>query len=83
MFVHVVIVVCVCVRVCACVCVCVCACACVRVSVSPLPGEELNGMEQRVVYGTENNSTFLECMPRSPQASVTWLAQKDDRQEEV
>ncbi|CAL8259560.1 unnamed protein product [Gadus morhua 'NCC'] len=48
-----------------------------------LSGEELNGMEQRVVYGTENNSTFLECMPRSPQASVTWLAQKDDRQEEV
>ncbi|KAJ3586621.1 hypothetical protein NHX12_013017, partial [Muraenolepis orangiensis] len=32
--------------------------------------EELDGTEERVVYGTENNSTFLECIPRSPQASV-------------
>uniref|UniRef100_A0A671YRX4 Sema domain, immunoglobulin domain (Ig), short basic domain, secreted, (semaphorin) 3bl n=1 Tax=Sparus aurata TaxID=8175 RepID=A0A671YRX4_SPAAU len=36
-----------------------------------------------MVYATENNSTFLECVPRSPQASVTWLVQRDDRKEEV
>ncbi|XP_029995387.1 sema domain, immunoglobulin domain (Ig), short basic domain, secreted, (semaphorin) 3bl isoform X2 [Sphaeramia orbicularis] len=39
--------------------------------------------EDKVVYGTENNSTFLECVPRSPQATVTWLVQRDDRKEEV
>uniref|UniRef100_A0A4W5RM76 Sema domain, immunoglobulin domain (Ig), short basic domain, secreted, (semaphorin) 3bl n=1 Tax=Hucho hucho TaxID=62062 RepID=A0A4W5RM76_9TELE len=45
--------------------------------------EELDVTEDRVVYGTENNSTFLECIPRSPQATVTWLLQRDDRKEEV
>uniref|UniRef100_A0A3Q0SLP6 Sema domain, immunoglobulin domain (Ig), short basic domain, secreted, (semaphorin) 3bl n=1 Tax=Amphilophus citrinellus TaxID=61819 RepID=A0A3Q0SLP6_AMPCI len=39
--------------------------------------------EDRMVYGTENNSTFLECVPRSPQATVTWLVQRDDHKEEV
>ncbi|MED6287134.1 hypothetical protein CHARACLAT_013331, partial [Characodon lateralis] len=39
--------------------------------------------EDKVVYGTEKNSTFLECVPRSPQASITWLVQRDDRKEEV
>ncbi|XP_072222756.1 sema domain, immunoglobulin domain (Ig), short basic domain, secreted, (semaphorin) 3bl [Leuresthes tenuis] len=39
--------------------------------------------EDKVVYGTENNSTLLECVPRSPQATVTWLVQRDDRKEEV
>ncbi|KAJ8370796.1 hypothetical protein SKAU_G00108240 [Synaphobranchus kaupii] len=45
--------------------------------------EELDMSEDRVVYGTENNSTFLECVPRSPQATVTWLVQREDRKEEV
>lgn len=45
--------------------------------------EELDVTDDRVVYATENNSTFLECVPRSPQASVTWLVQRDDRKEEV
>ncbi|XP_076596288.1 sema domain, immunoglobulin domain (Ig), short basic domain, secreted, (semaphorin) 3bl [Chaetodon auriga] len=45
--------------------------------------EELDVAEDRVVYATENNSTFLECVPRSPQATVTWLVQRDDRKEEV
>lgn len=45
--------------------------------------EELDVTEDRVVYGTENNSTFLECVPRSPQATVTWLVQRDDRKDEV
>uniref|UniRef100_A0A671YQ24 Sema domain, immunoglobulin domain (Ig), short basic domain, secreted, (semaphorin) 3bl n=1 Tax=Sparus aurata TaxID=8175 RepID=A0A671YQ24_SPAAU len=44
---------------------------------------ELDVTDDRMVYATENNSTFLECVPRSPQASVTWLVQRDDRKEEV
>uniref|UniRef100_A0A8C4TJN5 Sema domain, immunoglobulin domain (Ig), short basic domain, secreted, (semaphorin) 3bl n=1 Tax=Erpetoichthys calabaricus TaxID=27687 RepID=A0A8C4TJN5_ERPCA len=35
------------------------------------------------VFGTENNSTFLECVPKSPQASISWFIQKDDLKEEV
>ncbi|KAL1269832.1 hypothetical protein QQF64_032121 [Cirrhinus molitorella] len=45
--------------------------------------EDLDLTEERVVYGTENNSTFLECIPRSPQATVTWHIQRDDFLEEV
>uniref|UniRef100_A0A3Q1BUW5 Sema domain, immunoglobulin domain (Ig), short basic domain, secreted, (semaphorin) 3bl n=1 Tax=Amphiprion ocellaris TaxID=80972 RepID=A0A3Q1BUW5_AMPOC len=45
--------------------------------------EDLDVTEDKMVYGTENNSTFLECVPRSPQASVSWLVQRDDRKEEV
>ncbi|XP_061841507.2 sema domain, immunoglobulin domain (Ig), short basic domain, secreted, (semaphorin) 3bl isoform X2 [Nerophis lumbriciformis] len=46
-------------------------------------GEDVEETEDGVVYGAENNSTFLECVPRSPQASVVWLVQGDERQEEV
>lgn len=45
--------------------------------------EEFDVTEDKAVYATENNSTFLECIPRSPQATVTWLIQRDDRKEEV
>ncbi|KAM6977736.1 sema domain, immunoglobulin domain (Ig), short basic domain, secreted, (semaphorin) 3bl [Aplochiton taeniatus] len=45
--------------------------------------EDLDVTDDRMVYGTENNSTFLECVPRSPQATVTWLVQRDDHKEEV
>uniref|UniRef100_A0A674MWE2 Sema domain, immunoglobulin domain (Ig), short basic domain, secreted, (semaphorin) 3bl n=1 Tax=Takifugu rubripes TaxID=31033 RepID=A0A674MWE2_TAKRU len=45
--------------------------------------EDLDMTEDRMVYVTENNSTFLECIPRSPQATVTWFVQRDDRKEEV
>ncbi|KAM9335062.1 semaphorin-3C [Symphorus nematophorus] len=35
-------------------------------------------------YGVKNNTTFLECIPKSPQASVRWLIQRDnDRRKEV
>ncbi|XP_062853051.1 semaphorin-3C isoform X1 [Trichomycterus rosablanca] len=35
-------------------------------------------------YGVKNNTTFLECSPKSPQASVQWLIQRDnDRRKEV
>nr|XP_023666742.1 semaphorin-3C [Paramormyrops kingsleyae] len=35
-------------------------------------------------YGVKNNTTFLECPPKSPQASIRWLIQRDnDRRKEV
>uniref|UniRef100_A0A8C7X5G2 Sema domain, immunoglobulin domain (Ig), short basic domain, secreted, (semaphorin) 3C n=1 Tax=Oryzias sinensis TaxID=183150 RepID=A0A8C7X5G2_9TELE len=35
-------------------------------------------------YGVKNNTTFLECQPKSPQASIRWLIQRDnDRRKEV
>ncbi|KAM8883032.1 semaphorin-3C [Synchiropus picturatus] len=35
-------------------------------------------------YGVKNNTTFLECMPKTPQASVRWLIHRDnDRRKEV
>uniref|UniRef100_A0A3P8V2J2 Sema domain, immunoglobulin domain (Ig), short basic domain, secreted, (semaphorin) 3bl n=1 Tax=Cynoglossus semilaevis TaxID=244447 RepID=A0A3P8V2J2_CYNSE len=46
-------------------------------------GEDFDMAEEKVVYGTENNSTFLECVPRSPQATVTWFVQQQDHKEEV
>ncbi|XP_077916213.1 semaphorin-3C isoform X2 [Halichoerus grypus] len=37
-----------------------------------------------VQYGVKNNTTFLECAPKSPQASIKWLLQKDkDRRKEI
>uniref|UniRef100_A0A8C1V543 Sema domain, immunoglobulin domain (Ig), short basic domain, secreted, (semaphorin) 3E n=1 Tax=Cyprinus carpio TaxID=7962 RepID=A0A8C1V543_CYPCA len=36
-----------------------------------------------LVYGVENNSTLLECRPRSLQASVTWYIQHGVDMEEV
>ncbi|KAM7230113.1 hypothetical protein CapIbe_018830 [Capra ibex] len=36
------------------------------------------------VYGTEHNSTFLACLPKSPQAAVRWFLQRpgDERPEQ-
>uniref|UniRef100_A0A4W2E3Q7 Semaphorin 3G n=1 Tax=Bos indicus x Bos taurus TaxID=30522 RepID=A0A4W2E3Q7_BOBOX len=36
------------------------------------------------VYGTEHNSTFLECLPKSPQAAAHWFLQRpgDERPEQ-
>ncbi|KAM4677211.1 semaphorin-3C isoform 1-T1 [Discoglossus pictus] len=40
--------------------------------------------EEIIQYGVRNNTTFLECSAKSPQASVKWLLQKDnDRRKEV
>ncbi|XP_062466602.1 semaphorin-3F-like isoform X2 [Pezoporus occidentalis] len=40
---------------------------------------------EAVQYGVEGSTAFLECQPRSPQASVKWLLQKDnsDRRKEL
>ncbi|KAJ8265920.1 hypothetical protein COCON_G00150190 [Conger conger] len=36
-------------------------------------------LRETVQFGVEGSSAFLECQPRSPQASVKWLLQKDGR----
>nr|XP_020472443.1 semaphorin-3C [Monopterus albus]XP_020472444.1 semaphorin-3C [Monopterus albus] len=42
-----------------------------------------NAMEM-TQYGVKNNTTFLECLPKAPQASIRWLIQRDnDRRKEV
>uniref|UniRef100_A0A8C2RRP5 Semaphorin 3E n=1 Tax=Capra hircus TaxID=9925 RepID=A0A8C2RRP5_CAPHI len=48
-------------------------------------GDALDKTEERLAYGIENNSTLLECTPRSLQAKVIWFVQKgrDARKEEV
>uniref|UniRef100_W5K057 Sema domain, immunoglobulin domain (Ig), short basic domain, secreted, (semaphorin) 3D n=1 Tax=Astyanax mexicanus TaxID=7994 RepID=W5K057_ASTMX len=40
--------------------------------------------EEKVMYGVENNSSFLECVPKSRQAQIRWFIQRpgaDHRQE--
>uniref|UniRef100_A0A3Q3G6Z4 Sema domain, immunoglobulin domain (Ig), short basic domain, secreted, (semaphorin) 3D n=1 Tax=Labrus bergylta TaxID=56723 RepID=A0A3Q3G6Z4_9LABR len=41
--------------------------------------------EQRVLYGVQSNSTFLECIPKSQQARIRWYKQRpgSERLEEV
>ncbi|TSN76592.1 Semaphorin-3F [Bagarius yarrelli] len=36
-------------------------------------------LKETLQFGVEGSSTFLECAPRSPQATVKWLYQKDGR----
>ncbi|NXI49691.1 SEM3G protein, partial [Chloroceryle aenea] len=38
--------------------------------------DDLESIEEKVLYGAEDNSTFLECVPHSPQASVQWFIQR-------
>ncbi|XP_053932982.1 semaphorin-3G isoform X2 [Cuculus canorus] len=47
--------------------------------------DDFENVEQKVLYGAEDNSTFLECTPRSPQASVQWFVQRppDEQRDEV
>ncbi|XP_005142331.3 semaphorin-3G isoform X1 [Melopsittacus undulatus] len=47
--------------------------------------DDFESIEEKVLYGAENNSTFLECVPRSPQASVQWFVQRppDEQRDEV
>ncbi|XP_046720708.1 semaphorin-3D isoform X2 [Silurus meridionalis] len=43
-----------------------------------------NNVEEKVLYGVENNSSFLECLPKSQQAQIRWFIQRpgaDHRQE--
>uniref|UniRef100_A0A8B9EPJ2 Semaphorin 3G n=1 Tax=Anser cygnoides TaxID=8845 RepID=A0A8B9EPJ2_ANSCY len=47
--------------------------------------DDFEHVEEKVLYGMEHNSTFLECVPRSPQASVQWFVQRppDEQRDEV
>ncbi|CAH2275693.1 semaphorin-3C [Pelobates cultripes] len=46
--------------------------------------KEYRNTAEIIQYGVRNNTTFLECSAKSPQASVKWLLQKDnDRRKEV
>ncbi|KAG7221633.1 hypothetical protein INR49_011651 [Caranx melampygus] len=36
-------------------------------------------LRETVQFGVEGSSTFLECQPRSPQASVKWLFQREGK----
>uniref|UniRef100_A0A6Q2Z245 Semaphorin-3C n=1 Tax=Esox lucius TaxID=8010 RepID=A0A6Q2Z245_ESOLU len=48
-----------------------------------LKGTYRNAVEM-TQYGVKNNTTFLECLPKTPQASVRWLIHRDnDRRKEV
>ncbi|KFO37541.1 Semaphorin-3A [Fukomys damarensis] len=44
-----------------------------------------HSLEERIIYGVENSSTFLECSPKSQRALVFWQFQRqnEDRREEV
>lgn len=44
---------------------------------------EEQSISEKLVYGVENNSTLLECRPRSLQASVTWYIEHGLDMEEV
>uniref|UniRef100_A0A8C4IBQ2 Sema domain, immunoglobulin domain (Ig), short basic domain, secreted, (semaphorin) 3D n=1 Tax=Dicentrarchus labrax TaxID=13489 RepID=A0A8C4IBQ2_DICLA len=41
--------------------------------------------EERVLFGVQSNSTFLECIPKSQQAQIRWYIQRpgSERREEV
>uniref|UniRef100_A0A3P8Z190 Sema domain, immunoglobulin domain (Ig), short basic domain, secreted, (semaphorin) 3Ga n=1 Tax=Esox lucius TaxID=8010 RepID=A0A3P8Z190_ESOLU len=40
-------------------------------------------LRETVQFGVEGSSTFLECQPRSPQATVKWLYQREGRRKVV
>lgn len=42
----------------------------------PPPEEAAGLVATTTVYGTEHSSTFLECLPKSPQATVRWFLQR-------
>uniref|UniRef100_A0AAR2LKV9 Sema domain-containing protein n=1 Tax=Pygocentrus nattereri TaxID=42514 RepID=A0AAR2LKV9_PYGNA len=43
-------------------------------------GDGFEDIELRMIYAVESNSTFLECMPRSPQATTKWVMQQSHTQ---
>ncbi|GAA6220503.1 semaphorin-3D-like [Lates japonicus] len=42
----------------------------------PVTEDDSDSVEVKLVYGVEGNSTFLECVPRSPQAELRWTMQQ-------
>lgn len=35
------------------------------------------------MYGVEGNSTYLECVPRSPQAEARWTVQRSESRQQT
>ncbi|KAM9133863.1 semaphorin-3D-like isoform 2-T3 [Pangshura tecta] len=38
--------------------------------------QDTTAAEEKLVFGVENNSTFLECLAHSPQTAIRWLVQR-------
>uniref|UniRef100_UPI003AAD5D15 semaphorin-3D n=1 Tax=Centroberyx gerrardi TaxID=166262 RepID=UPI003AAD5D15 len=49
----------------------------------PITEDDSDSVEARLVYGVEGNSTFLECVPRSPLAELRWTVQHTDTQQQT
>ncbi|KAK2861521.1 hypothetical protein Q5P01_001054 [Channa striata] len=47
----------------------------------PMTEDGSQPVEVRMVYGVEGNSTFLECVPRSPQAELRWTVHRAEAHE--
>ncbi|KAF7656725.1 hypothetical protein LDENG_00036680 [Lucifuga dentata] len=47
----------------------------------PITEDNSDSVEVKSVYGVEGNSTFLECVPRSPQAELRWTVQHAETQQ--
>ncbi|XP_061779763.2 semaphorin-3D [Nerophis lumbriciformis] len=46
----------------------------------PITDGHWNSVEVKVVYGVEGNTSFMECVPRSPQAQLRWTLQQQNEQ---
>lgn len=51
----------------------------------PSLGLMKGSVAERVLFGVQSNSTFLECIPKSQQAQIQWYIQRpgSERREEV
>lgn len=51
----------------------------------PSLGPVKGSVEERLLFGVQSNSTFLECIPKSQQAQIQWYIQRpgSERREEV
>ncbi|XP_034725343.1 semaphorin-3D-like [Etheostoma cragini] len=48
----------------------------------PITEDDPESVQVKSVYGVEGNSTFLECVPRSPQAELRWRLQATESQQQ-
>nr|XP_046241027.1 semaphorin-3D isoform X2 [Scatophagus argus] len=49
----------------------------------PITEDGSDSVEVKLVYGVEGNSTFLECVGRSPQAELRWTLQHQESQQQT
>lgn len=49
----------------------------------PITEDDSQSVEVKSVYGVEGNSTFLECVPRSPQAELKWTVPQTESQQQT